>query len=108
MPCEADGCAHTYQMFTIKLDKNINRQRFVQNLNEKGIGASVHFYPAIHNQAYYKNHPESIGGELKITEDVSRRIATLPLYPALKKEQLDQIIKCVKSCLDEANPNVSN
>lgn len=100
MPFEADGCIHTYQMFTIKLDKNINRQRFVQNLNEKGIGASVHFYPAIHNQEYYKKHPEWIDGDLKITEDVSKRIVTLPMYPALKKEQLDQIIVGVKSCLN--------
>jgi len=104
MPIEAKGCVHTYQMFTIKLNKRINRNEFVKNLNDKGIGASVHFFPPIHRQDYYDDHPEWISGSLKVTEDVSKRIITLPLYPSLKKEELDTIIECVKSCLNEVNP----
>ena len=96
LPFEDEGCVHTYQMFTIKLNKRINRNEFVKNMNEKAIGASVHFYPPIHKQGYYKNHPEWIADDLKVTEDVSKRIVTLPLYPGLRKEELDKIIETVK------------
>ena len=35
MPVEAENCVHTYQMFTIKLDKYIDRDTFVKTLNKK-------------------------------------------------------------------------
>ena len=74
----------------------IRMTEFVKQLNKKGIGASVHFYPPIHQQPFYKKHTEWIDGKLDITEDVSNRIVTLPLYPSMNKKELDIIIKEIK------------
>jgi|TARA_B100001971_G_C18181112_1_gene532843 dTDP-4-amino-4,6-dideoxygalactose transaminase len=81
------------------LNKKITRNLFVKQLNEKGIGASVHFYPPIHEQPFYKNYPEWIADDLVATENVSKSIVTLPLYTSMNKKELDKIIKEVKSIL---------
>lgn len=99
VPYVAEGCQHVYQMFTIKLDPHCDRNLFVQRLNDRGIGASVHFYPPIHEQGYYQDHPEWRADALAVTEDVARRIVTLPMFPQLRHEDLDAIIREVKTAL---------
>lgn len=101
VPYPARDCEHVYQMFTIKLDRRFDRNTFVKKLNEEGIGASVHFYPAIHEQGFYKSHPEWMADSLEVTKDVSERIVTLPMFPGLMREELDEIIAKVKMCIGE-------
>lgn len=101
LPYPAKDCEHVYQMFTIKLGRRFDRNTFVKKLNEEGIGASVHFYPAIHKQGFYENHPEWIADCLEVTENVSERIVTLPMFPGLTREELDEIIAKVKMCVGE-------
>ncbi|UCC91848.1 MAG: DegT/DnrJ/EryC1/StrS family aminotransferase [Candidatus Aenigmatarchaeota archaeon] len=94
-PLEAEKCRHVYQMYTIKLN-NINRDKFVTELRRGGVEASVHFDPPVHLQPYYMK----MGckrGDFPVTEKVSESIVTLPMYPQLKKEQLDRIISSVES-----------
>lgn len=99
LPYTAKNCEHVYQMFTIKLDKSIDRNAFVTKLNEAGIGASVHFYPAIHEQGFYIDHPEWMADSLSVTKDVSERIVTLPMFPGLTVAELDKIILKVRKYL---------
>jgi len=96
VPYISEQCNHVYQMYTILLESTISRDDFVIALNKKGIGASVHFYPAIHEQSYYMKHPEWIAGDLSVTEDISRRIVTLPMYPGISFTDLDIIIKTTR------------
>jgi len=97
LPIELKECKHVYQMYTIKLKENIDRDFFVRQLNSLGIGASVHFDPPVHLQPYYKN--QNLDLDLPITESVSNSIVTLPMYPQLTREQLDKIICCVEKAL---------
>ncbi len=89
LPKESENCKHVYQMYTIRVDKKI-RNQLVEELKKAGIGASVHFSPAVHQQEYYNNFSR---GDLKNTELLSDTIITLPMYPDLKKEELDYIIE---------------
>jgi len=97
LPYRDRDCKHVYQMFTLKVAEGIDRNAFVRGLNEFGVGASVHFYPPIHEQGYYKVHPEWIADDLKETDKVARRIVTLPMFPGLTQHDLDQIISSVKA-----------
>ena len=99
LPVENSECKHVYQMYTIKLAKEINRSEFLKRLREKGIGASVHFDPPVHTQPYYQN----LGwkkGDFPITEDISERIVTLPMFPQLTREQLNHMINCTQETLN--------
>lgn len=91
-PTLAPGCDHVYQMYTVKLAAHLDRDAIVRRLRAAGIGASVHFSPPIHQQRFYRQHPEWIGGPLAVTEEVARRILTLPLYPTLTEREVELIV----------------
>ncbi|MDI6902776.1 MAG: DegT/DnrJ/EryC1/StrS family aminotransferase [Methanocellales archaeon] len=98
IPVESKKCKHVYQMYTIKV--KVDRAKFVLGLREKGIGASVHFDPPVHLNPYYMN----LGyrkGDLPVTEKVSSSIVTLPMYPQLRREELDTIISSVEDVLSD-------
>jgi perosamine synthetase len=90
------NCKHVYQMYIIKLNPKINRTEFIKKLKEKGIGANVHFDPPVHLHPYYK---ERCPTKLPITEEISQRIVTLPMFPSLTKEQMDYIVNSIKEII---------
>ncbi len=101
LPHPAPDREHVYQMFTIKLAPELDRDLFVKSLVADGIGASVHFFPPIHKQGFYQRHPEWEAQPLKVTEDVSQRIVTLPMFPGLNRAELDRIIEGVRKSVAE-------
>ena len=59
------------------------------SLNKRnGIEASVHFDPPVHLQSFYRN-----GDKLPVTEDVCRKVVTLPMFPGMKQEELNYIVE---------------
>ena len=97
LPVEDKYCKHVYQMYTIKV-KNRDRYNFVHQLRKKGIGASVHFDPPVHKQAYYVEN--GYGNlDLPVTEKVANSIVTLPMYPQLTLEEVDTIISAIQDIL---------
>ena len=50
--------------------------------------SKVFFYP-VHETTYYKKMEQN--SSLKNTEDISKRILSLPLYPTMTKQDLDLI-----------------
>jgi perosamine synthetase len=81
-------------MYTICVDKNI-RDSLLVSLRSQGIQASVHFDPPVHLQAYYlkQGHKKA---ELPVTEKLSKSIITLPMFPELKREELDYMIDVLR------------
>ena len=63
-------------------------------LNSKGIATKVYFYP-IHKTHFYKNVLK-YKCHLPITEKISDENLALPMYPDLKKEEMDYIIENIK------------
>jgi perosamine synthetase len=86
LPVEKPQRLHAYQMYTVKL-KTGDRTAFLSKLREKGIGATVHFDPAVHEQPYYAAQYPQKEGALPVTEALARSIVTLPLYPRLTEEE---------------------
>ncbi|MDO8669168.1 MAG: DegT/DnrJ/EryC1/StrS family aminotransferase [Candidatus Buchananbacteria bacterium] len=98
-PKETNGCHHVYQMYTIKVKPEI-RNAMVEELKKSGIGVSVHFSPAVHQQAYYKNYNHE---NLANTQKLSESIITLPMFPDLTKDDLDYIIKQTNDIFKKLN-----
>ncbi len=97
-PVELEDCLHVYQMYTIKVN-DLDRTQFVKKLREKDIGASVHFDPPVHKQPFYEDF-ENRGG-LEVTEKISERIVSLPMYPDMEKEDLEKIVVAVEDTIKE-------
>jgi len=88
VPIEKNGCKHVYQMYTIRVDPMI-RNDLVRSLVDKGINASVHFHPPVHQQTYYRHTMPNIS--LPVTEQVSREIVSLPMYPDLHEQDVADV-----------------
>lgn len=102
LPTGRVGNKHVYQMFTVQLAQRYNRDRFVHALNAAGVGASVHFFPPIHEQECYRDRAEYRRGALDVTEDVARRIVTLPMSSNLTSEECHKIVDVVREALPQA------
>lgn len=87
------GYFHVYQLYTIKVDKKY-RNELMRHLASKGIMTKVYFQP-VHLSYFYKNKLK-YRCRLPVTERISKEVLTLPMYPALKKEEMDFIVKEIK------------
>ncbi len=96
---------HVYQMYTIKFDDTRSRNAVQNSLTKHGIMSKVYFEP-IHLKTYYRKTFGYKSGDLPQTEDLSKHVLTLPMYPNLKKEEIDKIVHCIQVPLGEnANGN---
>jgi perosamine synthetase len=94
-PVELDDRRHVYQMYTIRLDPAIERDEFVKQLNDRGVGASVHFDPPVHRQPRYDGSKYG-QHDLSATEKVASTIVTLPMFPGLSGEDIEMMIKQIE------------
>ena len=94
LPLEGKNKFHVYQMYTIQVDKEI-RDGLQNHLSDKGIMTKVYFDP-IHLKSFYKKEFKYNNGDLPKTEELSKRVLTLPMYPNMEKSELEYIEKSIK------------
>ncbi|MFC1926808.1 DegT/DnrJ/EryC1/StrS family aminotransferase [Chloroflexota bacterium] len=91
---------HVYQMYTVKLrGQKGTRDRLAKYLKEQGIMTKVYFSP-VHLSHFYK---KVLGYKcrLPVTEELSEKVLTLPMYPALTKQDIDYIVDNIKAFFGE-------
>jgi dTDP-4-amino-4,6-dideoxygalactose transaminase len=67
-------------------------------LNERGIQTSIH-YPPIHR---FSEYAEDLGRELPVTDRISGRLLTLPLFAHMRDEQVGLVVENVLAAVDNA------
>jgi len=82
---------HVYQMYTIRLER---RDEMIKHLAKRGIMSKVYFYP-IHMTSFYRT---KLGYDVKlpVTESLSARVLTLPMHPAITREELDAVAEGIE------------
>lgn len=90
---EGDAFRTNYQTFSVLLSKDIpfKRNELMQNLLEKGISTRRANINA-HEEPPYKPQQWS----LPVSETLSKRGLALPLYPELKKEEVQRCVNAIK------------
>ncbi|MBK7840481.1 MAG: DegT/DnrJ/EryC1/StrS family aminotransferase [Candidatus Obscuribacter sp.] len=91
-PVEQQGCKHVYHLYVVQTPY---RDELQQYLLDRGIQCLIHYpIPAHLQQAYaflgYKT------GDLPTTEHIVKRILSLPMFPELTDEQVDEVIEGIK------------
>lgn len=85
---------HLYPIL-INLDKlTIDRAAFIEELRNRNIGTTVNFIP-IHLHPFYKNLYGEQEGRYPITEWIYYREITLPIYPRMTDQDVDDVIEAV-------------
>ena len=93
LPQEAPYAKSVYHLYVIR-----TRDRDALNtyLNEKGIGSIIHYPTPNHLLNFYRK----LGyreGDLPVTEKISKEVLSLPIYPELKKEQIQYIADAIRA-----------
>ncbi|OGV68948.1 MAG: aminotransferase [Lentisphaerae bacterium RIFOXYA12_FULL_48_11] len=91
---------HAWYLFSIVLNEKspITRNRFIELLNEAGIGTSVHYKPLYH-MSYYRDRYKLRAEDYPNAERHWRGVVSLPLYPGLKAEELAYICETIRRIL---------
>ena len=85
---------HVYQMYTVRVRQR-TRDDLAKYLADEGIATKVYFYP-VHLTHFYKNEL-NYECKLPVTEEMSRQVLTLPMYPSLTTEEMDYVVEETKA-----------
>lgn len=92
-----DPDAHAWHLFVIKLRDgvlSIDRNRFIEELKQQGIGTSVHFIP-LHTHPYYRDTYGYSPGDFPIAFDCFKRSISLPIYSKMREADTNRVIESV-------------
>jgi dTDP-4-amino-4,6-dideoxygalactose transaminase len=98
LPVGDSNRIHSWHLFPIRLRLTrltIDRNEFIQELAQSGVGSSVHWRP-LHLHPYYQ---ESFGWQPEdcpVATETWRRLVSLPLFPGMREEEIEHVIHTVK------------
>ncbi|GAB4296372.1 MAG: DegT/DnrJ/EryC1/StrS family aminotransferase [Oscillatoriaceae cyanobacterium] len=95
------GPGHVYHLYVIRITPAapINRQTLQEELAKQGIQTGIHYPIPCHLQPGYQSlgyHP----GDFPHSEALAQQILSLPMYPGLSENQIDQVVTAIKQILN--------
>lgn len=92
---------HAWHLFIVRLTTDparLERDAFMEALKRRNIGSGLHFR-AVHLQKYYRERRGGARGTLPHTEWNSDRLCSLPLFPDMQPEDVDDVVAAIKDVL---------
>jgi dTDP-4-amino-4,6-dideoxygalactose transaminase len=91
-PFESENVRHVYHLYVIRTAR---RDAMLQRLKDKGIDAGIHYPIPVHRQPVYLKLGYG-DVSLPITEKTAAEILSLPMYPELRREQIEYVAQAVR------------
>jgi dTDP-4-amino-4,6-dideoxygalactose transaminase len=97
-PFIAPGNLSVYHVYTVRVP---NRDKVIERLNNDGIGTAVHYpLPLPYQQCFeYLGYSE---GDLPNCEKAAKEVLSIPIYPELTQEQMDEVVNSLASAVENA------
>jgi len=92
LPPADDDCRSVYHLFVIGVERRDELQKL---LADRGIGCLIHYPVPVHRQEAYA-HLGYKKGDFPVTEKLANRILSLPMFPELKEEQLQEVGNAIR------------
>lgn len=93
LPKVRAGYEHVFHQFTVRNLRN--RDAFRDKLLARGVGSEIYYPVAVHKQESFQEIVS--GDDLVRAEEASNQVVSLPVHPALSKNDLDKIVEVVRS-----------
>jgi len=87
------GNWHMFQPLLPLARMSIDRGGFIEAMKREGIGVGVH-YPAMHLFTLFRRQGFR-DGDFPVAEDIGRRTVTLPLFPAMRDDDVPRVCETV-------------
>lgn len=91
---DRESAWHLYVIKLIFDALKIDRKRFIEELKNVGITASVHFIP-LYKHPYYRNLFHYDPGKFPVSEQIYEQIISLPIYPGMTDSDAERVAECV-------------
>jgi dTDP-4-amino-4,6-dideoxygalactose transaminase len=89
---EADARRHVYHIFSLF---HPERQALQEDLNAQGVQTGNHYPIPVHLQKAYE-HLGYGSGDFPVTEQVAREQLSLPMYPELPEQDVEQVASIIE------------
>jgi len=102
-PYQKEDSNSSWHIYVLQLDLdklNGGRKDIFEALRDKSLGVNVHYIPV-----YYHPYYQELGyekGLCSVAERLYERIVTIPLYPKMSDEQVDEVIERVKTVITDS------
>ena len=103
LPPDNPRCRHAWHLYILRLNLHrleIDREEFIRQLQQRGIGTSVHFIP-IPLLRFFARLPLAQYACPRALE-LYPRIVSLPLYPAMTEEQVQYVALNVREIVERS------
>jgi perosamine synthetase len=97
-PYKASNVRHAYNQYVLRVEDSfpVTREKLMEHLQARGIASAVHYPKAVYEQPLYRELGYG-SGSCPVSEDVSRRVMSLPVHPSLSQSDLLYIAETLNS-----------
>jgi len=97
-PYQSKNVRHVYHQYVLRVEDSFasSREKLMEYLQAKGIGSAVHYPKAVYEQPLYRGLGYT-NESCPVSEDVSRKVLSLPVHPSLTGEDLAYICETINS-----------
>jgi dTDP-4-amino-4,6-dideoxygalactose transaminase len=98
LPPQDENRIHSWHLFPIRLrleKLSIDRNGFVDQLKEAGVGCSVHWRP-LHLHPYYQEQFGWQPEDLPFATSLWQRLISLPIFPGMREEETSHVMETVR------------
>lgn len=88
VPVEAPWSKAVYHLYVVRVQ---NREEFMKQLGDLGIGTGIHYPIPLHLQDAYKGLGY-VEGDFPVTEKVAKEIVSLPMFPQLTGAEQERVV----------------
>jgi dTDP-4-amino-4,6-dideoxygalactose transaminase len=94
-PITRQDRTHVFQTYAVLVP---NRDKVVEAMKAQGVGVLIHYPIGLHLQGAYAElgHKE---GDFPVAEKVSSRVMSLPMFPHMTKEQIEDVVAALEKSL---------
>jgi dTDP-4-amino-4,6-dideoxygalactose transaminase len=92
LPITQEGATHVYHLFVVQTGY---RNDLAEYLMEKGIQTLIHYPIPPHLQKCYQFLGHKLG-DFPISEDLSKKVLSLPIWPGMQNEAIDYVILSIR------------
>jgi len=103
LPAAPPDRIHAWHLFAIRLRLEmlrVDRNRFIDELTRRGVGCSVHWRP-LHLHPYYEETFHWRLEHFPVATAQWQRVVSLPLFPGMRDEELDYVVRTVRELCAE-------
>ena len=96
-PVTRPDVTHAWHLYVLRLNEDeltINRNQFIEQLNERNIGTSVHFIP-IHLHSHYAKKYGWQAEDFPVALNNYNRMLSLPLSPKMSDQDVTDVVEAV-------------